>query len=89
MARIAGINIPLHKHVVIALSSIYGIGSTRANQVCDAAGVAKDIKVKDLSEIMQRGVMMTPALVIDGEVKAVGKIPGEEAIKKILNEASA
>lgn len=50
MARIAGINIPLHKHVIIALTSIYGIGSTRANQVCEGAGVAKDIKVKDLSE---------------------------------------
>ena len=50
MARIAGINIPLQKHVVIALTSIYGIGSTRANQVCEAAGVAKDVKVKDLSE---------------------------------------
>ncbi len=50
MARIAGINIPLHKHVVIALTSIFGIGSTRANQVCEAAGVAKDVKVKDLSE---------------------------------------
>jgi len=50
MARIAGINIPLQKHVVIALTSIYGIGDTRANQVCEAAGVAKDVKVKDLSE---------------------------------------
>jgi small subunit ribosomal protein S13 len=50
MARIAGINIPLHKHVVIALTSIFGIGSTRANQVCEAADVAKDVKVKDLSE---------------------------------------
>jgi small subunit ribosomal protein S13 len=50
MARIAGINIPLQKHVVIALTSIFGIGSTRANQVCEVAGVAKDVKVKDLSE---------------------------------------
>lgn len=50
MARIAGINIPLQKHVVISLTSIYGIGRTRANQVCEAAGVAKDVKVKDLSE---------------------------------------
>ena len=50
MARIAGINIPLQKHVVIALTSIYGIGRTRANKVCEAAGVAKDVKVKDLSE---------------------------------------
>jgi len=50
MARIAGINIPLQKHVVIALTSIYGIGDTRANKICEAAGVGKDVKVKDLSE---------------------------------------
>ena len=37
MARIAGINIPAQKHVVIALQSIFGIGRTRSKQVCDAA----------------------------------------------------
>ena len=50
MARIAGINIPLQKHVVIALRAIYGIGRTRSIQVCEAAGVAPDTKVKDLTE---------------------------------------
>ena len=50
MARIAGINIPLNKHVVIALTSIYGIGNTRAKQICAAAGVAEDTPVKDLAE---------------------------------------
>ena len=50
MARIAGINIPLNKHVVIALTSIYGIGNTRAKQICEAAGIAAETKVKDLAE---------------------------------------
>jgi small subunit ribosomal protein S13 len=50
MARIAGINIPANKHTVIALQSIFGIGNTRAQGICDAAGVARDIKVKDLTE---------------------------------------
>ncbi len=50
MARIAGINIPLNKHVVIALTSIYGIGNTRAKQICEASGVSHDTKVKDLAE---------------------------------------
>ncbi len=50
MARIAGINIPLHKHVVIALTSIFGIGNTRARQVCAEAGVAPESVVKDLAE---------------------------------------
>ncbi|WP_322521206.1 30S ribosomal protein S13 [Guyparkeria halophila] len=50
MARIAGINIPVQKHVVIGLTSIYGIGQTRAKQICEATGVAEDRKVRDLSE---------------------------------------
>lgn len=50
MARIAGINIPTNKHAVIALTSIYGIGRTRAQKICAAAGVAPDSKVRDLSE---------------------------------------
>ena len=50
MARIAGINIPLNKHIVVALTSIYGIGRSRANQICDAAGIAKETVVKDLAE---------------------------------------
>lgn len=50
MARIAGINIPIHKHAVIALRSIFGIGRTRATMICEAAGVRPEIKVKELSE---------------------------------------
>lgn len=50
MARIAGINIPVQKHTVIALTSIYGIGRSRAQDICTAAGVKPDAKVKDLSE---------------------------------------
>ena len=50
MARIAGINIPTNKHVVIALTSLYGIGGTRAPQICSSAGVKPETKVKDLAE---------------------------------------
>ncbi len=50
MARIAGINIPSNKHVVIALTSIFGIGKTRAQQICSAARVAPETQVKDLAE---------------------------------------
>ncbi len=50
MARIAGINIPPHKHAVIALTAIYGIGKNSAQKICDAAGVKHDAKIKDLSE---------------------------------------
>ena len=50
MARIAGINIPLNKHAWVALTSIYGIGRTRAYKICAAASVNPDTKVRDLSE---------------------------------------
>ncbi len=50
MARIAGINVPVHKHTVIALTSIYGIGRTLSRKICDATGIAHDAKIKDLSE---------------------------------------
>lgn len=42
-------------------------------------------KVTDINKIMSFGVMMTPALVIDGEVKTVGKIPSVEEIKELFN----
>lgn len=50
MARIAGVNIPDRKHAVIALTSIYGIGRTRAAEICTAAGIAPDSKIIELTE---------------------------------------
>lgn len=50
MARIAGINIPVQKHTVIALTSIYGIGRTRAAQICAETGISPTMKVRDLDE---------------------------------------
>ncbi len=50
MARIAGVNIPNHQHAVIALTAIYGIGRTRAQNICAAAGIAETTKVKDLND---------------------------------------
>ena len=50
MARIAGVNLPVHKHAWIALQSIYGIGRTRSRKVCVSAGVKSSTKVKDLTE---------------------------------------
>ncbi len=56
MARIAGINIPVQKHTWIALTTIYGIGRTRAYNICNAAGVPPDVKVRDLSEGQVEGI---------------------------------
>lgn len=50
MARIAGVNLPVNKHVCIGLQSIYGIGRTRSRKVCEAAGVDPTTQIKSLSE---------------------------------------
>ena len=50
MARIAGVNLPTHKHVWVGLQSSYGIGRTRSKKVCEAASVATSTKIRDLSE---------------------------------------
>lgn len=50
MARIAGIDIPRDKQIVISLTYIYGIGLTTSKEILAAAGVAENIRTKDLTE---------------------------------------
>jgi small subunit ribosomal protein S13 len=50
MARIAGINIPPHKHAEIGLTAIYGIGRPTAQRICDTTGVPHNRKIKDLTD---------------------------------------
>lgn len=50
MARIAGINIPPHKHAEIGLTAIYGIGRPTAQRICDTTGVPYSRKIKDLTD---------------------------------------
>ena len=50
MARIAGVNLPVQKHVWVGLQSIFGIGRTRSKLVCQAAGVESGRKIRDLTE---------------------------------------
>tara|TARA_B100000809_G_scaffold7847_1_gene7690 strand:- start:796 stop:1152 length:357 start_codon:yes stop_codon:yes gene_type:complete len=50
MARIAGVNIPDNKHTVISLTYVYGIGQTKAKQICAATGIAEDVKLGSLTE---------------------------------------
>ena len=50
MARIAGINVPVNKHTDIALTAIYGVGRSRAQNICEKAKVSPTTKIKDLTE---------------------------------------
>lgn len=50
MARIAGVDLPRDKRLEIGLTYIYGVGLTRAQQVCDSLGLSRDTKVRDLTD---------------------------------------
>lgn len=56
-----------------------------AEKAVEESGADVDlVKIEDVNEIMDYGVMITPAIAVDGEVKAAGKIPGAEEIKEWL-----
>ncbi len=58
----------------------------RTDEAAKASGVEYELeKVSELKEIMSFGVMMTPALVVDGQVKVVGKVPSVDEIKKLIS----
>ena len=71
---------------------ILGTGCPKCTKLAEnAEAAAKDLggeieieKVTEINEIMKFGVMMTPALVIDGQVKVVGKVPSPDEIKSML-----
>ncbi|KEP75295.1 SSU ribosomal protein S13P [Microbacterium hydrothermale] len=50
MARLAGVDIPRDKRVVIALTYIYGVGRTRSVEILNATGISQEIRVKDLTD---------------------------------------
>ena len=86
MARIAGINIPVNKHSVIALTSIYGIGRTRAQQICANAGVEASRKIRDLSEAEIESLRGEVAkFTVEGHTDSTGS----ETLNQKLSESRA
>ncbi len=70
MARIAGINIPPHKHTEIGLTAIFGIGRQTARNICDACGIAYSKKVKDLTDGDQEKIRDQIAkFIIEGDLR--------------------
>lgn len=71
---------------------ILGMGCPKCQKLADNAAEAANAmgleytleKVTDMKDIMKYGVMMTPALVLDGKVKVSGKVPSVEELKSIL-----
>ena len=72
---------------------ILGTGCSKCKKLAENAETAAEAlnieyeieKIKDINEIMEFGVMMTPALAVDGQVKIVGKVPSPEDIEKMID----
>ena len=86
MARIAGVDIPNDKRLVVSLTYIFGIGPTSARQICQKTGLDPSRRVKDLNEddsIKIRNI-------IENEYKVEGALRGEirENIKRLMDIGS-
>ena len=71
MARIAGVQIPVNKHTAVALTSIYGVGISRARKICDELGIDHQTKVKDLTEevVDQIRNFIDKTFVVEGDLR--------------------
>lgn len=70
MARIAGIDIPRDKRIVVALQYIYGIGNTTAKNILKAADVSEDIRTKDLTEEQEARIRSEVAKIkVEGDLR--------------------
>jgi len=71
MARIAGVDLPKDKHVVVGLQYIYGIGAASSKRILEKARVAEDVKVRDLSEeqASQIRAVMDSDYTVEGDLR--------------------
>lgn len=71
MARIAGVNIPTNKRVVIALTYIHGIGPAKSVEICEAVGIAAERRVQDLtdSEVLKIRETIDANMLVEGDLR--------------------
>jgi small subunit ribosomal protein S13 len=70
MARIAGINVPDHKHAEIALTAVYGIGKPTALKICKKVGIERTIKIKELNEEQLNAIRdVISKIVVEGDLR--------------------
>ena len=83
MARIAGVNIPTNKRVTISLTYIFGIGQTKAREICQKASVSETSRVNQLAE----GEVTRLREIIDGEYRVEGDLRRDVAmnIKRLMD----
>jgi small subunit ribosomal protein S13 len=83
LARIAGVNIPTGKRVVIALTYIHGIGRTKAVEICEKVGIPAERRVSDLTESELTGIRDS----LDNDYQVEGDLRREVAmnIKRLMD----
>ena len=81
--RVAGVNLPLNKHAVIALTHVYGIGRTSAENILKRAGIAPDRKISELNDDEAHAIRE----IIAEDYKVEGQASGEQqlAIKRLMD----
>ena len=83
MARIAGVNIPTNKRVQISLTYIFGIGRTKAREICEKAGLPAECRVSEMTD----GELGRVREIIDGEYRVEGDLRRDVAmnIKRLMD----
>ncbi|HHE08052.1 MAG TPA: 30S ribosomal protein S13 [Chlorobaculum parvum] len=81
--RLAGVNLPLNKHAVIALTYVYGIGNTSAKNILAKAGVAPEKKVSELSDEEAHAIreIIGNEYTVEGEARAEQQL----SIKRLMD----
>jgi len=70
MARIAGINVSDHKHSIIALTAIYGIGRKTAGDICKEIGISPSVKIKELTEEQLESIRtLISKMTVEGDLR--------------------
>jgi small subunit ribosomal protein S13 len=71
LARISGVDIPREKRLEISLTYIFGVGRTRAKEICDGVGISRDTRVRDLTEeeVAQLRTYVDGNLKVEGDLR--------------------
>ncbi|WP_075432137.1 30S ribosomal protein S13 [Buchnera aphidicola] len=82
MARIAGINIPDHKHLLIALTNIYGIGLSRSKKICMAMNISRHVKVNSLNDQeIEKLRLIVLKFIVEGDLRRENKM----SVKRLMD----
>ena len=76
MARISGVNLPTNKRVKVALTYIYGIGTTTANEICKVVGISDDKRVNKLAddEVLKIREYIENKYKVEGDLRSVASL---------------